>query len=673
MDKRTYFQKQLDRAQARVDSKSSEAKYVHTQLHDVVRHLQEIKELNPGVTYDDMKKIIMSEIAHNSTVIFEATTVFYEYMNYICAQYFIAHPKKYAEVSESVKNSDVDFEKECYQNCSSFDEYLSYFVYVYKHSIFDEYLSDYFESTPENYKNADELLAENLETISSNFFDKYFSAPQVSQVFVSSMSDKAKFEKLTALSKCFKLPTVRQAFLTRAKFFLNGSFGLLPGTVKLSEIHLRNGLANSIEKVVQRLDYQGNLNDYMVSHVLQMCNIGFPEFATPFCNDGMPDEKFASCFEFITPAMRKRNVNSILNPDKVKESLSSTYLTSNRELAIEDLFALYAFWLNRYAKELNSYSEAMFALIDFDFISKILDSKPGEDIKIDISLDDINKILVKMGVLYLPAAKFIQEKQLEANTMSTGYNETDSVDKKIYYYSYDPFIERVQRQFTTDGHDEYSEYFSKVLPGARNNLAEDAEFYAKLYNPIENSYMLKDEFINAIVASFNNNLSFEYPNAGIVLDSITDISSMVVLGVDAGFSAPVRMHVNRYDLCDFLKSINGNTMLPVYEGNEDFANLPSPLVFPLTEKHKSILKKANKNLSSYKNPNVVAHLGFIDEKHAPEHLKTSVFDAKGREKKVFQKRYIDLETGEVYIKSGDEYVKQEPKVSGKGEISDYEL
>lgn len=673
MDKRTYFQKQLDRSQARVASKRSEAKYVHNQLHDVVRHLQEIKELNPWVTYEDMKKIILTEIAHNSTVVLESSTIFYEYMSYICAQYCISHPKKYAEISEAIKNSDVDFEKEYYQKCSSFDEYLSYFVYCYKQSIFDEYLSSYFESTPENYKNVDELLAENLETISSDFFGKNFSAPQVSQVFVSSMNDKAKLEKITAFSKCYKSPITRQAFVTRAKFFLNGSFGLLPGTVKLSETHLRKGLANSTEKIIQRLDYQGHLNDYMVSHVLQMCNIGFPEFATPFCNNGMPDEKFSSCFEFITPAMRKANINRILNPDKVRETLSSSYLLSNKNLAIEDLFALHAFWLNRYAKELNSYSEAMFALIDFDFISKILASKPGEDIKIDISLDDIDKILVKMGVLYLPTAKFIQEKQLEVNGESTGDNKTDDVDKKIRYFSYDPFIERLKKQFTTDGHDEYSEYFSEILPGAKNNLAEDAEFYAKLYNPIENSYMMKDDFINAIVASFDNVLSFEFPNAGIVLDSVTDKSSLVVLGVDAGFSAPVRMHVSRYDLCDFLKSINGNTMLPVYEGNEDFANLPSPLVFPLTEKHKSILKKANKDLLSYKNPNVVAHLGFIDEKHAPEHLKTSVFDSKGREKKVFQKRYIDLETGEVYIKFGDEYVKQEVKVSGKGEISDYEL
>lgn len=256
-------------------------------------------------------------------------------------------------------------------------------------------MSDYFEATPENYKNVDELLAENLETISSDYFGKRFSAPQVSQIFVSSISDKSKLEKLTAFSKCYKLPTDRQVFLTRARLFLNGSFGLLPGTVKLSETHLRKGLANSIEKVVQRLDYQGNLSDYMVSHVLQMCNIGFSEFATPFCNNGMPNEKFVSCFEFMTPAMRKTNINRILNHDKVKESLSSTYLVGNRNLSIENLLALHAFWLNRYAKELNSYSEAMFALIDFDFISKILDSKPGEDIKIDISLDDINKILVK--------------------------------------------------------------------------------------------------------------------------------------------------------------------------------------------------------------------------------------------------------------------------------------
>lgn len=78
-----------------------------------------------------MKKIIMSEIAHNSTVVFEASTVLYEYMNYICAQYFIAHPKKYIEISESIKILMLILKKNITKNVLLLmNIYLILFTYI---------------------------------------------------------------------------------------------------------------------------------------------------------------------------------------------------------------------------------------------------------------------------------------------------------------------------------------------------------------------------------------------------------------------------------------------------------------------------------------------------------------------------------------------------------------
>lgn len=411
-----------------------------------------------------------------------------------------------------------------------------------------------------------------------------------------------------------------------------------------------------------------------------MCHLNFIEFAKPLCKNGLPDSEFAKSLSYLSSSQRARKIAPIIDKDKFKKYLSFNYLNSSNDLNIESLLALNIFWSNRYIKELDLYKELMFTAHSLDVIPKILN---GEDF--EPSLEDVKNILIKMDTFHNTADRFLDDKEKEANS-SSAFRSDDDPNNKIVRYSYKPFINRIARKFGN----EYNEYFSQILPNCNNNIQDDANWFIRLYNPIFSSYSMKNEFINALLISMDNPDIEGFPNVGIIPDSISEdgthaefSTSTIGIGVDAGLSFPVRAH-DKFDVAvDFLKSIQGTTYMRIFEGADDFTYFPnfekisktikSHLIFPLTKEYKSILKKASKDPNCRANPKLVAHLNFTDSKHVPEHLKTSVFDQNGREKKILVPRYVNLETGDLYTKSNDTYIKISHCKPSRKENPDYEL
>lgn len=658
MTKQEYFQKQLDRSIIRRNSRPKEPRYLKDYLYTLIAHIRDLKKCNPGISKDDMDEILKSEIATYSKAVFGSSFAFHEYMEYICNRYLIDNPKKFSEISESIRNSKIDFENLNYADCTCFDEYLSLFVYTFKKYTYQYIFNGFKEGSPDRYKNLDEEINEDKKAICTFVFDTLFTLPQVSKIICTdTLNSKAKFGKLKEMSNWYKSGVDRKNFMETATLFLNGSSAFLPKYLKETESFLRKELAFSIETIVTQLDLQGHLSDYVSAYVLQMCNIGFQEFVAPICTSGMPSKEYLDSIRDFNSKKKKNNIKSIIDLDKVKTYLSSDYLTSNKELSIESLLALHSFWLNRYAKELDLYAEAMFAVYDFDIISKIMDEDENSRYVLDVSESELSEMLLKMGTFFIPASKFLTRKNIEAfNRDKTGERLVDDVtdlDSKIYFFSYKPFAEEMERVFDTD---EYFSYFSNTLPRSKNDIQQDAELYVRLFNPVSSSYELKDLGIKALVSSFIDLVDIDCINSGVIIDqdhAPENMSTFVGIGMDIKLSAPVRVHISRYALINFLNSIKGNCIVPIYEGADDFASMPSSLILPLSEKHRNVLKKSNKQLDAFSHPNVVSHLAFTDLKHVPEHLKTTVLDNHGKEKRVFVKRYIDLENGAIYKKNCD--------------------
>lgn len=416
----------------------------------------------------------------------------------------------------------------------------------------------------------------------------------------------------------------------------------------------------------------------MTSYVAQMCNMGFPEYATPICKDGLPNAQFLQKMKGCSKRALLKEIDNFIDSEKLKNLLSVNFLASPKNIPLESLMALNSFWSNRYVKELSSYSEMMYAVHEFDIINKVLN-----DEKVNISKNDIEQMLLKMNTLYPSARHFLESQTKKFTTLTvdeieairaTTSKSDEKIEEKVIRYSYDPYYEIIRNKFN----DEYTDYFSKILPNSKNDLVDDAEWYIRLINPINSSYALKDLAIFSMIASLDNPDFPNILNAGIILDKSYGnngyIPKTIGIGVDSGLSYPTRIHINSDVLREFVISINGSSFIPVYEGADDFSNpnsgkpLVSPLILPVGEKQKNIMKKSLKNLKKYEHPKFVSHLCFFDTKHTPEHLKSDVVNSRGKHSKVFIPKYFDLDTGFLYNKVNDSFERIEDKSQELGGI-----
>lgn len=700
----------------------NEAKYTSIYLKTVISHLRDIINNNPDLTTAEINTILFKEIDDYAKTVFENAYVFGEYIEYLCCQYLSEHPEKYREISEKLLSSNLDFENISFENCKTFDEYLLLYTYSRKRDLFKQIFDGYgstIPATPENYKNFDKILQENLRLASKSYFDEYFSLPEVSNVIASDEPMNKKRAKIREYATWYRNPRDRKDFELYTSIFLNGSYLYILSDQEHVSQEMRKDLSRAISRTVDQLDKLGHLDDYMTDFVLDMCRMEYPEFASIVCNNGFPSKDFVADVVEKSKALaaidssidgmtgtdkndsiikrsylkrclkrKKEEILLHLNKENVKSALGENFLNSSKNLSLEGLLALNAFWANRYIKELDLYSQTMFAVHKFDLVDKLKSEKSTF-----ISDEDLQKMLIQMDTFYYHANKFLSSKQEALHTSRSDDDdeyEDGDVEEKIFRFSYSPFIKGVSRKF---GIEEYASYFSKQLPNCRHDITDDADWYIRLYNPIFSSYLMKDEMLNVLLLSIGNSNSENFPNAGIILEnhqaasteSQNGVSAYIpyfpIIGIDAGLSFPVRIHIQKNVLIDFLKSFNGNAMLPIYEGSSDFHDpyrhnspISASLILPLTEKLRTLFKKgitktefAPSNSQNYHpHAKFVSHLAFNSTKKVPSHLAT-LDSSKKKPKANFVRRYINLETGYIYQLVDNEYVKVEPKtVSKKG-------
>ena len=660
MENQSFFEKNLSRAIYRSKSNKKESIYVNMYIPTLINHLRDLKSQNPDITEEEMQAKIFDEIDDYSLVVYDSTYAFALYMDYICCRYLQLHPDKYTEISNLLFSPRYDFNKFVFDDCSSFEDYLCFYLYNLKQDLFNIIYDGYGNGSQEDYKNLDNLLKEDIKNLSESFFGNNYDLPQISEILSSSTLDKkSKLAKIKEFSTWYNSALDRKKFLIYANIFLNGPYSYIAADQEILEKDLRRDLANSTANIVNHLESLHKFDGYLISYVHQMINLGIPELAMPFCDSSKANPSYLNSLKSLSPSMFTQALSQVIAPEKLKQYLSVGYLSSSKNISLEALLAISSFWSNRYVKELDDYSKAMFAIHDLGLIKKIIN---GENVNISIS--DISQILIKMDTFYKPALNFIERKQYEVLHSS---NDEQS-DNHVIRYSYDPFINNMCSRFGN----EYEEYFSEKLPKSNNNLKENLDWYLRLRNPIISSYSLKDLNINGLVASIENSYA-DFPNAGVILNNLSDdgtysdLPFSIAIGIDAGLTFPIRMHTRKDILVDFLKSINYSTIIPIYAGSDDFKDpstgkmLSASVVSPLTDKQKAFLKKAFKNIQNYDNPKLVSHLAFIDSKYTPEHLRSSYFDERGREKKFFDVKYVDLETGIIYTKSDDQFVPVSPK------------
>ncbi len=378
--------------------------------------------------------------------------------------------------------------------------------------------------------------------------------------------------------------------------FSNSTFSDINDFLKfrLDEIvpELKGNISNSTYLILEQLDKFGLLYSYLDINDKKMNFLGFKEYADALVSD---------------------------SPDNKTEKLLSIFRDSAQmqEQSPFNLLTLYSFWVNRFYKELDTYLEAMFVIRDFDLTQSMIDGTFKSPSK-----DDLKKELVKMNLFYDPI-RFVLEMQKAEKLKINNESEYD-ISENVYAFSGDTFLYYIQNEYK----EKYKGYFDTFLPNSKNDLAEDAKHYFNLYNPIFATCGLKDATMLYLLICLKENS--HYLNAGIIPNAI-DVNNnsgflgkFVGVGIDNGMTDTFLLHIKRSTLIEFLENymvddfqIKASSMhdLPLFQGRTDYTNglYSIPVLAPMTEEQKALIKDSMSNSQNYKaTPLVRKRLPFVN-------------------------------------------------------------
>lgn len=311
-----------------------------------------------------------------------------------------------------------------------------------------------------------------------------------------------------------------------------------------------------------------------------------------------------------------------------------------QKLSIYTLSALYAFWTNRLVKETINIYKSYFIMYELNLDSKniVQKGKLSQRIsqeKFDALKLKFNAIHIKTADVYTECRKISKEK--------TSVNISDTVKK-------------LESEFGK----QYNKYFSGIggLQGLENNFAKDFTLYMGLENLEKNIYGQKDSSILALLGLLYNNENMS-ANWGIIQESKK--SDYVLIGIDLpDLNMPLRLHIKKDLVEKFTQAHQGNKIMPIYAGKDDFIvngrYLATHVLTPLSKDQKREIEEISTQIreTDYRHK-LVKHLVFLtDMQKFPEHLqKKIIIYKKGKTKVKFEKmlEYIDIETNRKYIKT----------------------
>ncbi len=357
------------------------------------------------------------------------------------------------------------------------------------------------------------------------------------------------------------------------------------------------------------------------------------------------------------------------------EGLNYPLNSEEETLGVEDLFKeetlekmplnqlamLNVFWVNRFTKELEMMNKSFFITKELGLLEEIKNAKTEgkmEYIRVPIDEEKLRYLYSKINFLHQVTTIIFKEFDKEKYNDEIEEIREDGQKRLIKKVDINPFLEKLEKDIGED----YKKYFSQMQDEIENNFSEDIDDYRIMENAIHNTYMAKDLNLVAILSNLYENGYVK--NWGIILGEKD--SRRILLGIDfEGLNMPIRLHVDKYLVQDFLMSYQNNTIFPIYEGAQDFRYagevLSTQLLMPVCGKQKKALKNLLKAQNSNKK-NLYEHLNFLAEGTYPEHLKIEdVRKKKGKTKIVKReppRRYIDLITGEEYIQDKDVFIKK---------------
>ena len=331
---------------------------------------------------------------------------------------------------------------------------------------------------------------------------------------------------------------------------------------------------------------------------------------------------------------------------ELKQYFNEEYLGT---LPIKTLIAMSAFWENRLTKEIEKITNATFILQDLNLIEKILNDE-GEYQEFQFE-----KIIDKKIELELLKTEFLKEvTQMCVDEMEEDLKKQKRQEEKVKEVDITPYIREVAAEYQ----EEYNEYFSKLVPNTMNILTYDIEDrYMTGKNMVNNLYKGKNASVLALIELCLTRDTIQ--NWGYIEED-NNLGNFIILGFDIeGLNMPLRIHIPKDYLKEFLEANEMQNIVPIYKGNEDFMKLgesmKTPALIPMSKNVKRQIKDMEINRKgSVQQAMYLEHLKYLANtttENFPQRLKTPKVIGKGKKQKVkylIKREYIDLDTKQKY-------------------------
>lgn len=311
--------------------------------------------------------------------------------------------------------------------------------------------------------------------------------------------------------------------------------------------------------------------------------------------------------------------------EDAKRIFSDEYIDKLEPL---QLAILNAFWQNRFTKEAIDFGENLFI---FDTLNLWENYENAE-----LDEEKIKNVLQKENICDRVFNK------IKDDIKETIHEET---------FSYGLInLKNIPQQFKK----EYKEYFDEKIRESKNSLEEDIVSGQNKRNVESAIYRTKTSMIQELLLDIEHNSKITnwgyIPETQNGKNSIQRNKMNILISIDyPGFNMPLRLHTEKEVIEEFFKIRKNSTIIPIYEGNQDFKyrgeNLSTKLFMPLTETGESEIIKQNKSINA-----VDSRYGYI------KHLGNLVTKKVKLIKKIFPSRYVDLTNGTEGIKINNEFI-----------------
>lgn len=692
-----------------------------------VPYIKSITDSHPEYSIQDLEKHLKLDITELTEKIFSAADVYRFYLEMHAHQYLVSNPDKLEEILDDIQSDDYNtFDK--IENSEYADTFRGLCM-IYVLELYPSYqadLEDHIANLPTHYYS--DIIAEKRKgtpcnKIFSDILKRYKAEYNYNFVNLKDFTTSARiaifgFPEYLKIDKDDLEKYLRNR-LNTSILDLNAEFEKLGFTKRAQEIRYNNLSKIGLADLSKKLDENMFNSDEMVGAISSLTIADLIAYNTYLVNrfskeaDSFQESLFTiyqydMLEKFLDPEVQRfLNFKDKLNAH-TETDLSEKYVIDKDSPypTKEDLFTMLKLLYPK--KAFSSFISKISPLPEARKDSSKV-SIPGlihelkkeyptrEDFEKAIkamedfypSRDEVDIVLDKIAFMHNPTKLFLYDVQKQVDASDEEFETHLSKEEEeetfgnisenddIIRYSYRPYQEFMQNVYGN----QYKEYFdnsfrqlpkyefvpSSELPNS--DLRSDSKKFLRFYTPIFYSYSFKNDFIDSLVALITSGKDLS--NAGIIPDSISEdgtkaeIGRVTGIGMDPALTSSIRVHTSKKSILDFLEEFTHSSIMPVYEGMEDFEGISTQAVAPFTKNLSKYLKTLMKSPDlSPKAQRYISRIYSLSTRKIPEHLCEATYSSTGKKKKkpVFKRRYVDLKTGQLYYLENGIYSPIEPKV-----------